>query len=331
MGSFYKTRRGFLKDSAGAGIMMLVAGGYAKSADGPVVDVAENKDKISVRINGRLFTEYNYKDVPRPFFYPVIGPTGKVVTRNWPMKKGVKGESHDHPHHRSWWFAHMPVNGHNFWHDGGRGKIVHNEFLGVKSGRRGLIACTNKWVAANGEVVCTDTREHEFYPVEKGIFAEFKISIHASQGKVVMGDSKEGTMAIRVAPQLRLQGKLARGHIINSEGVRGKKAWGKSAAWCDYWGPLGDEVTGIAIFDHPDNLRHPTWWHARHYGLFAANPFGAHYFQGKPKGTGDYTINAGDSLTLRYGFYFHVGTPKQAEVDRHFRNYAKTDGAETKK
>jgi len=129
-------------------------------------------------------------------------------------------------------------------------------------------------------------------------------------------------MAIRLAPTMRVEGKVGKGHIVNSEGHRDGQAWGKRAAWCDYYGPLNGEVVGVAIFDHPDNPKHPTWWHVRTYGLFAANPFGVHYFEGKPKGTGDITIPAGESLAFRYRLYFHKGDTEQAKVAEHYREYA---------
>ena len=140
-----------------------------------------------------------------------------------------------------------------------------------------------------------------------------------------MGDTKEGSMAIRLAPTMRLkgkEGKVGKGHILNSEGHRDGETWGKRAAWCDYYGPVEDKIVGVAIFDHPQNPKHPTWWHVRDYGLFAANPFGVHDFEKKPEGTGDITIPAGENLTFKYRFYFHKGDAKQAKVAEHYREYA---------
>jgi len=257
------------------------------------VEIIELADKIKVNINGQLFTEYNFKDGPFPYFYPVIGPTGVNVTRHWPIKEGLdEGDDKlDHPHHRSLWFTHGGVNGHDFW-SGKNDKIVHDKFLEVTSGSKvGVIKSQNKWVAADGQTVCTD-------------------------------DTKEGSMAIRLAPTLRVEGKVGKGHILDSEGNRDKEAWGKRAAWCDYYGPLNGEIVGVAIFDHPGNPRHPTWWHVRTYGLFAANPFGVHNFEEKPSGTGDLTIKEGSSVTFRYRFYFHKGDEKQAKVAEYYREYA---------
>ncbi len=298
------------------------AGGIKR---GQGVKIVKADKKLKVEINGKLFTEYNYEDVPRPFFYPVIGPNGVPIIRHWPMKEG-KDEATDHKHHRSLWFTHGEVNGHDFWSEGGRsGKIVHEKFDKITSGRDvGIIQSRNKWVARDGKVVCTDTRTQRFYNRPDGQMMDFEITFHASQGKVVLGDTKEGSMAIRLAPTMRVEGKVAKGHIINSEGNRDGKAWGKRAAWCDYYGPVKDQTVGVAIFDHPKNPKHPTWWHVRTYGLFAANPFGVHNFERKPKGVGDITIPAGESMTFRYRFYFHKGDAKQAQVAKHYRQYAAT-------
>ena len=106
--------------------------------------------------------------------------------------------------------------------------------------------------------------------------------------------------------------------------MRDADAWGKRADWCDYFAPYNGKTYGVAIFDHPQNLRHPTWWMARDYGLFAANPFGQHDYENlkdQPH-IGDYTIPAGGSLTMRYRFYFHEGDPEAAQVAARYADYA---------
>ena len=297
----------------------------SRSKGGVKIDDVDKK--LRVEINGKLFTEYNFQDVPRPFFYPVIGPTGVPIIRHYPMKDINPDEAKDHVHHKSLWFTHGEVNGQDFWGEGrGSGKVVHDKFLKVSSGRKvGVIQSKNKWVAKSGEVVCTDTRTHRFYNRKEGQVMDFEITFHASEGKVVLGDTKEGSMAIRLTPTMRLKGKVGKGHIVNSEGDTDGSTWGKRAKWCDYYGPVEGETVGVAIFDHPDNPKHPTWWHVRDYGLFTANPFGVHNFENKPKGTGDITIPAGESLTFKYRFYFHKGDDKQGKVARHYREYAATE------
>ncbi len=285
------------------------------------VKLTEKADRVTVEVNGKLFTEYRFKEQMRPFFYPVIGPTGVPVIRHWPMGDGPN-EAHDHPHHKSLWYTHGAVNGVDFWADG-KGKIVHDKFLEISSGPKvGVIKSQNKWVAPDGKVICSDTRTHRFYNTPDGQMMDFEVTIHAANGEVTMGDTKEGSMGMRLAPTMRLKGEVGQGHIINSEGQTDGATWGKRAKWCDYYGPVDGKIVGVAIFDHPSNPRHPTWWHVRDYGLYAANPFGIHDFERKPAGAGDFVIPAGQSATFRYRFYLHTGDEKQGKVAEHYRDYA---------
>ena len=130
---------------------------------------------------------------------------------------------------------------------------------------------------------------------------------------------------LRVSADKRRGNHTAAGHAINSEGHTDGELWGKRAKWVDYWAPIEGNTVGIAIFDHPQNPRHPTWWHARHYGLVAANPFGVHDFENKPKGTGDMVIRDGSSVTFRYRFVFHEGDAAAAKIDDQYANFASSN------
>jgi hypothetical protein len=302
----------------------------AKEAAPDAIDVTitERDGKLRVETGGELFTEYCYNNVPRPYFYPVFGPTGDCVIRNWPMMQG-KDEATDHQHHRSLWFTHGDVNGHDFWSEKeNHPKIVHDEFLEVSDENgTGVIQSTNKWMLPDGEIVCTDTRTHRFYARPEGRMMDFEVTVHASHGKIVFGDTKEGSMAIRLAPTMRLKGDVGQGHIVNSAGDTDKDTWGKRAAWCDYYGPVSGRTVGVAIFEHPSNPKYPTWWHVRDYGLFAANPFGVHYFEEKEEHAGDITVPAGEDFTLKYRFFFHAGDTKTAEVEKVYADYMKETAA----
>ena len=317
------------------GALMLLTHGWAIAADksSPTaetdgVKLTQLEDRVKVEINGQLFTEYHFKDVSRPYLYPVIGPGESRMTRNWPMQD-VENEEHDHPHHRSLWYAHGSVNGQDFWSESPKaGKTVHEKFLEVSSGKTsGVIHSQNKWVAKDGAVVATDDRTIRFSGTAKVPIIDYDVTIHASNGELKMEDTKEGTMAIRLTESMRLMhNKFNRGkptgHIVNSEGVRDGETWGKRAAWCDYYGPVNDKIVGVAMFDHPKNPQYPTWWHVRDYGLFAANPYGVHDFERKPPGAGEYVIPAGKSVTYRYRLVFHEGDAEQAGIAGLFKKYA---------
>jgi Methane oxygenase PmoA len=311
------------------GVACAALAASAVAADGRV-RISEKEDRLRVEIDGELFTEYRFKGAPHVYFYPLMGPGGVHMTRHYPMQRDSEGEQHDHEHHRSLWYSHGAVNGVDFWAEAPKaGKIVHDKFLDVKSGTdSAVIRSANKWVAPDGSVTCTDERVFRVYarPKNERLF-DFEITLVAGDKEVVLGDTKEGTMAIRLAETMRLTpnkfnaGKT-NGHIVQSTGVRDKDTWGKQAEWCDYHGPVGDKILGVAIFDHPSNPRHPTWWHVRDYGLFAANPFGLHDFEKKPAGTGDLKIAPGKSVTFKYRFYIHEGDEQQGKVAERYAEYA---------
>lgn len=316
----------FLLSSTVPVFLSFVAPGMA--AEG--VELKQLDDRIRVELNGQLFTEYYFKNVPRPFCYPLLGPGDLPMTRNWPMQD-VPNEEHDHPHHRSLWFTHGAVNGHDFWSEAKNfGKIVNDGFMEVKSGKeQGIIRAKNKWVAADGTVVCTDETTLRFHaprnPAERVL--DWEVTLRALDKDVVFGDTKEGSMGLRLAETMRLKGKVGNGHIINSEGIKDGDTWGKRAAWCDYYGPVDGKTVGIAMFDHPQNPRHPTWWHVRDYGLFAANPFGKHDFEKLPdKTAGDLKVSAGQSITFRWRFYLHEGDAEQGKVAQKYVDYVRSAG-----
>ena len=283
--------------------------------------------KIRVQIGDELFTEYIFGDCENPFLYPVIGPHGIGMTRNFPMRD-VPGEARDHLHHTSIWFAHDGINGVDFWRSNapGHGRVVQEQIVRAEGGEgRGVVETKNKWVGPDGKVECRDRRVLTFRDRPAGRAIDWQVTLMATEGNVVIRDTEEGTMGIRTHPNLRLENghgvTTPNGKARNSRGVTGKDVWGKRAEWINYWGKINNQTVGIALFDHPSNPRHPTWWHARPYGLFTANPFGRHDFGDGPPGSGNMTIAAGGEVTFRYRFLFHDGAPEDAGVAEQYAEY----------
>jgi hypothetical protein len=292
-----------------------------KANDDARLVIKDDGDRKAVYLGDELFTAYHAKDTAKPFLYPIIGPTGANMTRHFPMEKGVAGESTDHPHHTSLWFAHGGVNGVDFWHVGKKGGTVDVPIASpiVAKGRRVTLSSIENWLTPKKAVLASATNFYGFEILPDGsrvIDYATTIAPDGSVAELVFTDTKEGTMAIRTAPQLRLKGDLATGKAINSEGDKDTKVWGKRAKWVAYWGEIDGKTCGVAIFDHPTNLRHPTWWHARDYGLVAANPFGQFYFErGKHKrGAGEFRLKHNERLELRYRFVFFAGTAEEADI-----------------
>ncbi|RYD29799.1 MAG: hypothetical protein EOP86_21065, partial [Verrucomicrobiaceae bacterium] len=281
-----------------------------------------------VEIGGSLFTELIYAGQPKPVLFPVVGPGGFLITRQWPILPKAPGEETDHPHHRGLWFSHGAVNGVDFWSEApGAGKIVVRGLPEiVPGGPDGSVTLKTKeaWEKTPGQPVLHSATVIRLGADGGDRYLDYTITLNADQGEVLLGDTKEGTMAIRVNPLLNLKGEVAKGSAVNSAGNENLTAWGKHAHWVDYWAPTPSGVIGLACFDSPSNLRSPTTWHARDYGLIAANPFGLHDFEKAPKGTGDHTIKKGESLTLRYRWLFHTGDAKTAKIAERWKTWAES-------
>jgi Methane oxygenase PmoA len=290
-------------------------------------------DRVTVNVDGAEFTSYRFTGHDKPILYPLCAPGGVPLTRSWPIEKGVAGEPEDHPHHESLWFTHGSVNGHDFWapraHGAGPdGPVPHVEHVSIdrcESGETGILMTTSRWVDPDRQPVLTEHRTMVFSADETARSIEVTLELVADAGPVTFGDTKEGSFALRVRPQLQPKdsngSQGAGGRLVNSEGLVDGAAWGKRARWVDYSGTIDGKAYGIAMLDHPANLRHPTWWHAREYGLSGANPFGIHDFAGEPEGAGNYTIPQGETLVLRYLVVFHEGDAGAAGIDRRWKRW----------
>lgn len=334
-----RCRRGLLIAAFGALCLFssrsLVAGGKI---------TLEARDKnihgIAVLIDGKLFADYVIGNAPKPFVWPIVGPTGKEMTRAY-STKWVDGEKTDHPHQRSFWFTHGDVNGVDFWAEApgdgsplkdakpghpqfsGHGSIVHREYVKneVVDGAA-VIQTRNDWVSPAGKKMLEDERTLTFRDLGDARAIDFDITLKATARDVHFGETKEGSFGVRVPTTMDVDHKPEGGKIVSSEGITDKDAWGKRAAWVDYSGNVGGEKLGIAVMNHPSSFRFPTRWHVRTYGLFAANPFGATSFDKDTKDESGATIRSGDSITLRYRVLFHKGNAEEAGIAAAFKEYS---------
>lgn len=313
--------------------LLAFAGICAARAPGQEVAFTRQSDRIRIEIGGTHFSDYLYAGWPKPCLYPILDADGTSYTRDFPFKQNP-AEVPDHDWHRGVWFAHGAVNGHDLWREipeKKTGRIVLDAILETRAGPIGLLRLRQLWQTHDARTLLTDETALRISRTAAGTILDYEVTLRATHGAVTLGDTEEGTMAVRVNEALRVtHGKNkdkrpGTGTLVNAAGDRGIPVWGKRAAWADYSGPLADgRVIGVALLEHPQNVRHPTWWHARDYGLLSANPFGRHDFEklkNQPT-AGDYVIPAGGSLTLRYRFVFHRGDEKAARVAELFSTYA---------
>lgn len=302
-----------------------------EGAKPPGVRFCDSKENgLAIEIGGEPFTVYRYLprgEVPisaRPFFYPLFGPGGVSMTRHYPMKSGVPGETNDHPHHRGLYVAFGDVNGTDNWsEEKGHGFQTHQRFLEMTSGPVfGRFTEVLAWESSVHHKVCEEIRKVTVWNLPRdGRMLDLAVTFEAGSVPVRFGDTKEGgIVSIRVPTTMDAD---KGGAIENSAGGIGEaETWGKSAHWVDYHGPSQGQHVGIAILDHPFNLRHPTAWHVRNYGLFTANPFGLGHYKSGLLQKGDFVLGANASLVFRYRLYFHRGDTRRGDVAGKWSDYA---------
>lgn len=310
-------------------LAFLSLGTYAQK--GVVLTDKSADKKVEVTIDGKPFTNYFYPGpmvLKKAVLYPLLTAKGTNITRGWPLDPRP-GERVDHPHHVGMWLNYEAVNGHDFWNNsltppsskGTYGTIVHTGIKSLKSGKKqGELTVTADWLDKNGGLMLTETTTYVFSGDATTRTVDRITTLTAKTDLVTFKDVKDGMFAIRVARQLEHPSKSPEvftdasgvatkvpvmdntgvsGSYRNSEGIEGEGVWSKRARWCNLRGTMGNETVNLVIIDHPKNAGYPTYWHARGYGLFAANPLGMKVFsQGKEEM--NLQLKNGESTTFRY-------------------------------
>ena len=279
---------------------------------------------IAINVDGKPFTIFHYGEKNnKPFLAPLRSASGKIVTRGFPMEN-IAGESRDHLHHTGLWFSYDDVNGVKFWENDpsytkpniGRIVVTHTDWKdGDKSG---TLNATMEWRDPSGKVLLVENRDMTFYSDPKLRTIDFHITLTAAQ-EVTFGDTKEGAFAIRLADNFT-ERKGAK--IVDANGRTSmKNVWGKRSNWVDYTADVDGEQLGVAIFDHPQNLHYPTYWHARDYGLFSLNPFGQNSFdENMPENKTK--LATGKKLVYRWRVVIHPGDAVTEGVEDLYKQFA---------
>jgi hypothetical protein len=290
------------------------------------VQVSKEKNRVAIDIDGKPFTALYYgEDAMKPYLHPLRSASGKLMTRQFPMEN-VEGETRDHPHHQGLWFTHGDVNGLDFWgalKPGPKsGRVVVDKITQAKGGKSGTVAFEGRWVEPGGKTLLKETRTMTFSADGDNRIIDIDLTLKAEDQPVKFGDTKEGTFAIRINDSMTEKAKG--GILTNSTGAQGmKNVWGKQSTWVDYSGKVEGEALGIAILDHPGNPKHPAYWHARDYGLFAANIFGEHDYYADKQRDGSVTVQPGKSIRFRYRVVIHPGDAESAHIAQMWEAYKK--------
>ncbi|MBN2290076.1 MAG: PmoA family protein [Candidatus Glassbacteria bacterium] len=323
------------------------------------VEITHNQAarQLDVAVDGHPFTSYCYwEKLKKPVLYPLRTSDGRVVTRSFPVEM-VPGERVDHPHHLSCWFNYGDVNGDDYWNNsdavdpaGKYGRIVHRSAEGIVS-RPGLawFDAGMDWISSAGEKVL-DERDRIYFRAAGDLrMIDRIIKLTAQDRPVVFGDSKEGMLGIRASRQLEepsdepqkyvdSSGKVTDVGLMDNTGVDGEylassglvgsgQVWGTRAKWCLLQGTVKGLPATVGIFDHPDNVAYPTYWHARGYGLFAANPLGWKAFTDGRKEL-KFSLQPGESAVFRFRILISSRRLEALETEKLFMQWLQDTGEE---
>ena len=298
--------------------------------------------KVEVLFNNKLVTAYCYFDsTEKPVLFPVKTLSGVTVTRGYPIAPRT-GERTDHPHHVGIWLNYESVNGLDFWNNSSAipaeklpkyGSIRHQKIISSNAKKdKATLETLSHWVDQQKKVHLEEKTRFVFTQKDHDFIIDRISVLEAKADEVVFKDVKDGMLAIRVARELEMPSKEkgsfvdAHGNVtdvaasgddvtgmyLDKEGIKGDSVWGKRSNWAVLSGKTGGQQVSIVILDNPSNTGYPTYWHARGYGLFAANPLGQNVFS-NGKQSLNLTLKKGEKVTFRYRIIIHEGSQLGAD------------------
>ena len=313
------------------------------------------ENKIDIIIGGKLFTSFLYPDsLEKPVLYPVHAANGTIVTRGFPLDTQPNDPT-DHPHHIGIWFTFENVNGLDFWNNSYAipkekkhlyGWIRTDKISQTSGDSKGVLSYHANWTNRQKKVLLEETTHLEFSGTEHERIID-RVTVLKADTTVLFTDAKDGLYGIRLAHALQIPtdkdqefkddkgnvtivkggtDHLANGNYLTSEGKQGDDAWSTRGRWCMIYGKIKNDSISIAIIDHPKNPNYPTFWHARGYGLFAANPLGEKIFT-NGKSFKNLRLESGGSVTFRFRIVITDGnkTISAREVNQLADDFAKKE------
>jgi hypothetical protein len=314
------------------------------------VALRRGEDQIEVTIGGQPFTTYYFhKDVAKAFLMPLRTPSGAIVSRPFPVFNDVSMADRKlpgfEPHQRPLYFNHGDIDGVDFWSEAvfsnvsarpdakqpatprpvrAHGHMTLTKLEEVKDGPgsgpdSGTIRARFNLEDPNNRILGEETQTYTFRGDDRSRTIDCEYVFYALGNPIVFGDTKEGTFAVRLNAEL----STPHDHMLNSRGAAGEPAiWGKPAEWVNYSGTVSGKTVGVVAFDHPSSFRHPTTWHARAYGLLAANPFAAREFTNDDKQDGSWTVAERKTITFRYRVVIYDGEFTAAQLADMYSRYS---------
>ncbi len=345
--------RGLISSATITATFLIAPMSATKPTDRIQVTPNESARRVDITIDGKPFTSYEWPEsLSKPVLFPLRSATGIIVTRGFPLDPRP-GERVDHPHHAGLWFNYGNVNGFDFWNNSTAikpedapkmGNIIHRRIVEAKSGNdRGELITESDWITGKNQFVLKERTKLIFRGDAKSRTIDRITTLQAQSEKVVFQDDKEGLLGMRVTRALeapsdkpevftdatghptqvaKMENTGVNGIYLTSEGKKGDAAWGTRGNWCILTGKVGDDPITIAILDNPKNPGHPTYWHARGYGLFAANPLAPKIFTDGKSEAMNFTLEPNQSLVFRYRVLILSEIATAAEADSAYNSFA---------
>lgn len=273
------------------------------------VSFGKTDSQIDVKIDGKSFAVYNTStDLPKPFFSPVRGSDGTILTR--PIEN-----PEDHKHHKGIWVSVDEVNGVTFWAETGKIQNIDTVAKKASGDAPATLKTTNAWLGEDGKPIVTEDTTISIFPNRLMVY---DINFIAADKEVTFDDTKEGLLGFRMVNSMR---EKESGKVVNADGKKGTdECWGIPSAWVDYYGEVEGNVFGVTLMDHPGNLR-PSRYHVRNYGLFSVSPFGEKaYTRGKSEAA-PVVLKPNGKLRLRYAIYIHDGDTAEGKVAGAYKQF----------
>ncbi|MFD1817845.1 Methane oxygenase PmoA [Pseudarcicella hirudinis] len=341
-----------------AALTLFGTGLYAQNKKDRIQLVIKDAEhKINVLVDGKPFTDYFFPSdsiLKKPVLFPILTSKGTTITRGYPFATRA-GERVDHPHHVGMWLNYESVNGFDFWNNSTAikdrskyGTIKHTGIVQTNGGYgKATLKVTADWIDTDGKgkTLLKEKTTYVFHANGDQRIIDRITTLTALNEKVVFNDVKDGMFAIRVARELEhpsdkpdvfvdangIQTKVDKldntgitGKYHTSENIDGEAAWSTRARWANLGGKIKNEDISICIIDHPKNVNYPTYWHARGYGLFAANPLGEKVFTNGKKEL-NYTLEPNQSVTFRYRTVITSGKTSDAQFNKLADEFAKSE------
>lgn len=338
-------------------LLLAVSAPAQKPEKGVRVVPNEGQRRVDVFIDGQSFTAYIWPEsLMKPVLYPLHAADGTLITRGFPLDPR-SGERVDHPHQVGLWFSYGDINGIDFWNNSTArtaaekahmGTTLQRRIVSTKNGKdRGELEVETDWLGPDGKAILREHVRFVFHAAP-GLRAVDRITtLTALDQRVVFRDSKEGLFGLRVRRELeqpsteslvftddqgrptavpKMDNSGVTGLYRSSEGKTSDDVWGTRGRWAILTGTVDQKPITIAILDHAKNVGAPTYWMARGYGLFAANPLGQKAYSTDKKENPirelNLTLEPHQSATLRFRLLVLSQTASTRDLDAQYQKFS---------